>query len=179
MAQNNPATLADVLTAMNAMAAQIGTFGQQMDDLGNRLQTVEGQAQAPLQQDPLQQNPPQQNPQQPPRELRSLDTKGEDRLTGEPTSLEYRLWLRGWHNYEVRWRVEKYPRAEQVAALTSCFSKAFLHFYTQNVEPGMTLATPNEPTTAEILTAVGNYVRDSNGGLKDRLAFLQRRQQQG
>ena len=170
---NRQVGLEDLLAAIQGLREQIGGIREDVNALQNQNADPGGAPDAQVHVVIPDQPPP------PPRELRPLDTGSVDKLVGKPTSLDYRTWLNGWESYVVRMRVPRYPRVEQVAALTSCLSKEFLHYYDQNVKPLIVPQVPNQPTTAEIIAAIAAYVRDRNGGLRDRLAFIQRRQQPG
>ena len=181
------AQMAEVLAAIQGVANQQAAFAA-------RLDAIElAQAQAGDVGDDEEDDPPVDHPvapvnpaaapavvaNAPARDLKPLETRDMEKLMGEPTTLQFRLWLRSWRTYEIRMRVHRYPRREQVAAIISCFSTSFLHYYEQNVEPVMTMALAGQPTLDEIIAAITVYVQDQNGGLKDRLAFLQRKQQPG
>ena len=116
---------------------------------------------------------------QPANRLRPLDINGLIKLPDRATTMqytEYREWLKSWDLFSVRMQVPTYPAEEQSAALMGTFSPGYDHIYKQIIKPGMPRAG-NAATVAETLTAVEAYIREDNGGLKDRMAFLQRKQQ--
>ena len=130
----------------------------------------------PLQPPAQQQLVGQQQPGQA-RVLRCLDINGLLKLPPRPSSLQYREWLKTWQLFVVRCRVPTYPMEEQTAALIGTFSSGFDHVYEQIIKRGMN-NNGIGATVDDILAAVQDYIQEDNGGLRDRMAFLQRRQQQ-